>query len=339
MALRNRLSLFVVGALAMGALTIPTAIPRAATAQDTPTPGIATLVDGAPAPQQADIALGTRSGPATAVSADHPQRPLVDPDVTAAAHEDEAVPVIIRLREQAEPATLAAAARAAAARSDRTAGVETVVGELRTTAAQTQAGVRALLEQIHATDIRPYWIFNGFSATLSADAIDELAAHADVASITLDEELVLPEIEPGEPRLPTWGLERVRATDVWGDYGFTGEGVVVGLMDSGVDGNHPALAGSYRGRDGDHEHSWFAATGENYPTPGDGFGHGTHVAGTIAGGPPGEVVGVAPDAEWIAAKIFRDSGTTTTSIIHAGFEWMMAPGGDPAMAPDVVNNS
>ena len=111
------------------------------------------------------------------------------------------------------------------------------------------------------------------------------------------------------------------------------------MMDSGVDGGHPALAGRWRGRNGDIASSWYAATGENYAEPGDGHGHGTHVTGTILGGPPGEVVGVAPDAEWIAVKIFRDWGSTTASIIHDGFQWMLAPGGDPAKAPRVVNNS
>ena len=61
--------------------------------------------------------------------------------------------------------------------------------------------------------------------------------------------------------------------------------------------------------------------------------------GSILGGPPGDVVGVAPEAEWIAVKIFRDSGSTSSSIIHDGFQWMLAPGGDPAKAPRVVNNS
>ena len=131
----------------------------------------------------------------------------------------------------------------------------------------------------------------------------------------------------------------MHAPDVWGEYGVRGAGVVVGVMDSGADGDHPALAGSWRGRDGDVATSWFAATGEPYPTPDDGNGHGTHVTGSIVGAPPGEVIGVAPGAQWIAAKIFRDSGSTTDSIIHSAFEWMLAPGGEPAAAPDVVNNS
>lgn len=309
-----------------------------ATADEEPVPTAprSSLIDGADAP--------VLDGPDPVTPDAAPAR--VDGAVTAALASDDTVAVIVRLKEQADLPALAARARAAeraAAPNDRSsARATTVVAELRDVADRSQAGVRGLLRAQEAAgtarDVRSYWVFNGFAATVSREALDALAARPEVASIELDAEISLPHVE-GEPKLPAWGVERVNAARTWGDYGFTGEGVVVGIMDSGVDGGHPALAGQFRGRDGDIASSWYAATGENYPLPGDGFGHGTHVMGTILGGPPGEVVGVAPDAEWIAAKIFRDSGSTTSSIIHDGFQWMLAPGGDPAKAPDVVNNS
>ncbi|HVM16336.1 MAG TPA: carboxypeptidase regulatory-like domain-containing protein [Gaiellaceae bacterium] len=266
----------------------------------------------------------------------------VDARVTAELERKGSVAVVIRLREQADLAAVAADARARGRAHGRKARVAAVVESLRATAERSQAGVRGLLRAEEAAgrarDVRSFWVFNGLAATVGRGTLERLAAHPDVASVTLDAVLTAPEVEPS-PRFPTWGLEKVNAPKTWGDYGFTGEGVVVGVMDTGVDGGHPALASRYRGRNGDHASSWFVPTGENYPTPGDGHGHGTHVTGSILGGPPGEVVGVAPDAQWIAAKIFRDSGSTTTSIIHAAFEWMLAPGGDPAKAPHVVNNS
>ncbi|HEX6685167.1 MAG TPA: carboxypeptidase regulatory-like domain-containing protein [Candidatus Limnocylindrales bacterium] len=228
----------------------------------------------------------------------------------------------------------------------RSARARTVRDGLRQTADATQPGVRRLLDTQaqagHARAVKPYWIFNGFAATVDRQALDALAAHPDVASITLDTEIRQEEpIAPaaGEPLLPGWGLESIDAPRAWGEYGVRGTGVVVGIMDGGADGDHPALRDSWRGNTGDPAASWYVPTGENYPTPGDGHGHGTHVTGSIVGTAPGELTGVAPGAQWIAAKIFRDSGSTTESIIHDAFQWMLAPGGDPAAAPDVVNNS
>jgi outer membrane protein assembly factor BamB/subtilisin family serine protease len=279
-------------------------------------------------------------------------------EVREAAADDGEVPVIIRLREQADLAAVeqeaALAGRAAASAAEREQGPsfagdreraargEVVVDALRSVARSSQPQVRDLLQDHDAEDVQDFWIINGFAATVDEATLAALAEHPDVASVTLDESITLDEpipTETGQPRLPSWSLESVNAPDVWGEYGVRGAGVVVGVMDTGVDGAHPALADTWRGNDGDTGASWFPATGENYPVPGDSIGHGTHVTGSIVGAPPGEVVGVAPDAQWIAAKIFRDSGSTTDSIVHAAFEWMLAPGGDPANAPDLVNNS
>ncbi|MBB5787017.1 carboxypeptidase regulatory-like domain-containing protein [Jiangella mangrovi] len=280
----------------------------------------------------------------------------VEDAVRTAVADDGTVPVIIRLRDQADLDAVAAqadaaadAARArhrsssaAALEAARVARTETVMTELQAAADATQPAVLDLLADRGATAVTPYWIFNGVAATVDAETLAALEAHPGVASVGLDEEITLEEpIEPapGVPLLPSWSLEKIHAPQVWGEYGVRGEGVVVGIMDGGADGGHPALSASWRGTTGDPATSWYAPTGENYPTPGDGHGHGTHVTGSIVGSAPGELTGVAPGVQWIAAKIFRDSGSTTESIIHDGFQWMLAPGGDPAAAPDVVNNS
>src|SRR5699024_849017 len=171
-----------------------------------------------------------------------------------------------------------------------------------------------------------------------ADTLAELQARDDVAHVRLETQVELPETQ-SEPALPTWSLEKVHAPQTWGEYGYRGQGVTVAVLDTGVYFEHPALAGQYRGRDGDHSDSWYVATGENYPEPGDGNGHGTHVTGSIAGGPPGEVIGVAPDAEWIGGKILHDGGRGGEVGILSGMQWVLAPGGDHAKAPDIASNS
>jgi bacillopeptidase F len=61
----------------------------------------------------------------------------------------------------------------------------------------------------------------------------------------------------------------------------------------------------------------------------------------VGGSSGGKAIGVAPDAQWIAVKIFRDDGTADLSRIHQGFQWLLDPDGDPSTddAPDIVNNS
>jgi subtilisin family serine protease len=131
----------------------------------------------------------------------------------------------------------------------------------------------------------------------------------------------------------------VQADQVWQNLGIAGKGVVVASLDSGVDWQHPSLISQYRGYTGKlatHEGNWYCATDEGYTYPGDGLGHGTHTTGIMVGQ---EGIGVAPGATWIAAKVFDNQGFSYDSWIHDGFQWILAPGGDPALAPDVVNSS
>ena len=118
---------------------------------------------------------------------------------------------------------------------------------------------------------------------------------------------------------------------------------MVATLDTGVDYQHPALQSKYRGYRGGgppvHAGNWFDASGSGYLYPGDGNGHGTHTMGTILGSTPDYDIGVAPGAHWIAAKIFTNAGFATDSGIHSAFQWLIAPDGDPSLAPDIVSNS
>jgi len=129
----------------------------------------------------------------------------------------------------------------------------------------------------------------------------------------------------------------VNAPALW-DLGFRGEGIVVANMDTGVDAAHPDLAGRWRGG----TNSWYDPNGEHPTAPTDVNGHGTWTMGAMVGGDAGGTsIGVAPGAQWIAVKLFNDGGTTTSSVVHLGFQWLLDPDGNPATAdaPNVVNNS
>lgn len=135
---------------------------------------------------------------------------------------------------------------------------------------------------------------------------------------------------------PEWNLTAVNAPDLW-SLGFTGAGVVVAGLDTGVDGDHPDLAAQYRGG----ANSWFDPHGE-HATPADQDGHGTHAMSlTVGRASGGTAIGMAPDAQWIAVKLFNDAGFSRESVMHQSLQWVLDPDGDVATddAPDVITLS
>lgn len=211
---------------------------------------------------------------------------------------------------------------------------------VRALKAQSQANFNAF-EHILATPAVSravfLWAIQGAALTVRPQIITALAKHPNVESIRLDAVLNAPPPAPDTSAVPEWNLAAVKATDLW-SLGFSGSGVVIASMDTGVDENHPDLAGNWRGG----SNSWFDPYGQHANNPFDASGHGTQVMGVMVGGDAGgTAIGVAPGAQWIAAKIFDDAGTGTYSAIHQGFQWLLDPDGNPDSddAPDIVNNS
>ena len=200
--------------------------------------------------------------------------------------------------------------------------------------------------------VRPFWIFNGLAVAADANTVLAVASRPEVRIVREDRwrrwvepsDMEVSQSPLGENELE-WNLARVRADLAWSALGLDGTGVTVAIMDTGVDWQHPALQGQYRGyKPGGlsvHLGNWLCTTDEGYVYPVDGHGHGTHVAGTAVGGrdTAGKAVGVAPGARWIAVKPLSDAGYGYDSWLHAAFEWLIAPAGDPSLAPDIVNAS
>lgn len=269
----------------------------------------------------------------TAVSATTPKYD------SALAQSPSPIPVIIHLHQQA---TLPPQ-RSSSQLAQRIAVVEA----LQQTAVSTQRPLHTLLTQQQqaglVADIHPFWIINAIAATVHPTALPAIAALPSVSHIAPDVAFdgFAPPANAPEPAppvtqtavLPTWGVERIGAPLVWDGLGVRGEGAVVAIMDSGVDWNHPDLRPTYRG---DHQASWYSPGNPLLRQPTDLVGHGTHVAGTAVGQGG---IGVAPAARWIAVNISNADGLILTSAVHAGFEWLLAPNGDPSLAPDIVNGS
>src|SRR5690606_15813165 len=147
-------------------------------------------------------------------------------------------------------------------------------------------------------------------------------------------------------------IENIRASEAWEAFGTRGEGIVVANIDTGVEFDHPALVNQYRGTQGegmyDHNYNWFDPSnicGFPSEAPCDNEGHGTHTMGTIVGDDGGDnQIGVAPGAQWIAAKGCEDFFCSFEALLSAG-EWILAPtdlNGEnprPDLRPHIVNNS
>ncbi len=165
-------------------------------------------------------------------------------------------------------------------------------------------------------EIKPYWIFNGFYLKATKEVIENLAKSEEINYIIEDfvVKIEKPEIS-FEIRTPEWNISRIKADSCW-IYGYTGEGIIIGEMDTGVDTSHPALQGKFEGH-------WYDAV-NGQPVPYDDHGHGTHVMGIILGGdglgPFTEDIGVAPDAQFTVCKVFNQSGSAQVSWLHAGFQ-------------------
>jgi len=219
-----------------------------------------------------------------------------------------------------------------------------VIQALRKRADADQKALRTLLGQLrqqgHVQSFTPLWIVNALIVTGDSTAIDQLAQSPVVASIAPDITIQSP------PRTaqtlsasasPEANLSAINVPAVWA-LGDQGQGAVVANMDTGVDYTHPDLAAQWRGG----TNSWYDPYGQHPTTPTDLSGHGTWTMGVMVGRDGGgTAVGVAPQAKWIAVKIFNDSGTATGGAIHMGFQWLLDPDGNPdtADAPNVVNNS
>ncbi|QYM77032.1 S8 family serine peptidase [Leucobacter luti] len=173
---------------------------------------------------------------------------------------------------------------------------------------------------------------------VAAEAADASAAAADAETAAL---------AAAEPAL-TYGLEKIGADDAWRDFGARGQGVRVAVLDTGIDASHPDIGSRLVGRgtgDPSYPGGWinFDRTGKPLVTkPTDPGSHGTHVAGTILGGSAsGTSIGVAPDAELMAANVL--SGGGSTAKILAALEWVISPtdgtGAPAGRAADVINMS
>ena len=184
---------------------------------------------------------------------------------------------------------------------------------LNATMTQSQASVITYVasqQQIgKASSVHRYLIVNAFSMTATRDIIEMIATRPDVETIIEDRMIPPPPVITVLDTTPEWNIRKIRVPEVWDTYGIRGAGVVIGHIDTGVDGTHPDLASQFRGGPRD----FYDAITDQFVTPYDDDGHGTHTMGTILGGDAsGAAIGVVPEATWISAKALNQSGGQTS---------------------------
>lgn len=256
------------------------------------------------------------------------------PEVIEQAAAAELIPISIVMAEQADQLAIDIAA-ATPNKPDRRAEVRQT---LQTVAQRTQGSILEFLQAEQENGkvsqrLKGLWLHNVIIADATADVIVRLSQRADVAYINYDRP-VGREIFPVEPQRQEQvlaggpaaggdiecGVDLMGAPQVWNDLGFTGAGVVVGIIDTGCCHNHPDLVNQIWNNDDEIDGNGVDDDDNGYIDDIRGYNfrdgnantfdedsHGTHTGGTVIGdGTNGLTSGMAPDAELMILKMWND---------------------------------
>ncbi len=246
--------------------------------------------------------------------------------------DDEKIKVIVIMKQQYDRQQLGRSAAHYTTRAERR---EFVVNELKQFAEASQYELRSTLSEMERQDMttapKVIYMANALYFSATRQAINDLAMRRDIELIGLDEKKhVLFDEEPRPANMArgiTPNVTQVNADQVWA-MGYTGQGVVVAVIDTGVNYNHLDLA----------DHLWDG--GSEYPYHGYNFaydnndpmddnGHGTHCAGTVCGdGTAGYQTGMAPDATLMCVKVLDDWGYGYASVTCNAMQWAVEQGCD-----------
>ncbi len=229
---------------------------------------------------------------------------------------------------------------------------EFVISELKFFSEKSQHEILSFLntqKNGKVSNITSHWLSNSISCKTTKEIIQQLSERDDILIIgrNVDRNALLSSQQSAvssqhagkaEPEI-TSNVMQVNAPEVW-EQGYTGEGVLVAILDTGVNYEHPDLA----------DHLWDG--GAQYPNHGynsydgnnntmDNRGHGTHCAGIICGdGTLGKQTGIAPNATLMCIKTLNDEGNTNANAICSGMEFAVEHGAQIlSMSLGIANSS
>jgi subtilisin family serine protease len=229
--------------------------------------------------------------------------------------------------------------------------VGSVYSRLTDLAASSQSPTVAVLRAL-GVRFQSYYLVNAFEVRAEPALAPLFAAMPGVDRVLPSPHLrpvaqVVPDPSKLRPDAPPngvgWNVRAIKADRVWSEFGVTGQGIVVGQSDSGVDGTHEALVSSYRGARSGDAYNWLDPW-SGTSSPRDLGGHGTHTLATAVGQ---NGIGIAPGATWFAC-VNLERNLANPALYLDCMQFMLAPyppGGDPlrdgnpALAAHVLNNS
>ncbi|MCX6640851.1 MAG: S8 family serine peptidase [bacterium] len=219
-----------------------------------------------------------------------------------------------------------------------------VLNQLNQTAEISQASVMAYLRDYEASGKVEHMLsvslVNIIQGLATPEVIRGLMNFPEIAEVTYDPERYMLDDAPKaaepiqieQPKVDNtdeiaWGVADVHAPEVWAQ-GYHGAGVIVGMLDTGVNYNHLDLT----------THMWDGGTSYPYHgydfynndnNPIDDHGHGSHTAGSVASnGAAGTQAGVAPQAIIMAIKVWSASGNGSTAQMISGADFAVQHGAD-----------
>lgn len=263
-------------------------------------------------------------------------QPVIDPlldEEMSRRQEDERIEVVVIMNSHYDRTQLNRRAGYYVTRSERR---EFVVNELKAFAEASQYDLKQSLSEMEhrgmVSSPTVLWMANALYFNATKAAIQSLTLRDDIAIIGFAKEYkCIPDGEEQKPatmkREITPNVLQVRANQVW-NLGYKGEGVVVALIDSGVNYRHVDVADHlWDGGDEFPHHGYDVYNHDNNPV--DDNGHGSHCAGILCGdGTGGTHTGMAPEVTLMCVKSMGASGHCNAANISEGIQWAIEHGCD-----------